>query len=310
MAITDNAFDATELGAALTANADLIPILKGVLTDQLKYSVLDETEKTNLLKDHETTVSTALTSKHATKLESDVLKLTGIPKKDANEKYYEYLNRAYTEKFGSYTAMQTELEALKQGHKPSEIDKQRITQLETALQSKDTDFNEKLSAKDKEIAEIRNNSAISTDLAGVRTKYKKDISEGIIKTVENAVVEQLKKDVVFQADGTATIMEVGADGKPAIKMDKATYKPVTIAQELEERLSDLIDTGKKAAGAGGGADGPKGPGAAGKTEVTALPDHVKNRQQLTTHLLENGYLQNDADFTEAFNKLGEKLPLW
>lgn len=311
MPITENKFTGDELTAALTANsAELTPIIKGVLGN-LKYVVRDEAEETTFKTNYESTVVGTKTKEFADKLEADVLALTGIKKKDANEKYYDYFKRATTEKLAAVTALQTELDALKLNHNPSAADKKRIEQLEAAVLEKETALTTHKTEAQKQIAQLKVGNELAAEVAKLRTRYKADIPAGVIEIVEKTAMQQLLAIAVVQDDGKVTYM--GPDGKPIV--DTANYQPKTADKLLEDALKDILDPGKVQPGAGSGAPGAGGapaPGAGGngkKTVVTVLPPDVKSKVQLTDYLLKMGYTQDEEDFNKVYSELGKALPL-
>lgn len=304
MAITDNVFSAEEFKAAMTANADLLPIIKGTLAES-KYVVQDETEHTNFLKTHESEVSGRITKDHADKLEADVLALTGIPKKDANEKYYDYFKRATGEKLSTVSALQVELDALKAGHKPSEVDKARIAELEKALGDKTTEFTEKLTAKEKEVLDIKKGGIVSGEVAKIRGKYKAGLPESMVKIAEGQIVQKVTDSIVIQSDGAVTIVD--KDGN--IKMNKSTYKPVTVEEELVAELSDLIDPGKKVTGTGTDPNADQKKDQKGTVEWTGLPAEIDTKMKLSSYMLKLGYVQGTPEFDKIFNENEKDLKL-
>lgn len=301
MALTENNFTAEEFSAAITANPDLIPIIKGTLTNN-KYVVQDEAEHTTFKTTFENEVATRMTAKHAEQLEADVLKLTGIPKKDANEKYYDYYLRATGEKLNAVNALQTELDALKAGAKPSDIDKARILELEKAIEDGNKKYTTDLSEKDKTINDIKLNGAFGVGLAKIQKTYKAGLPESLVKMSEESVISKLKNIAKIQEDGTITFLK--EDGTP--ELNKSTFKAVTVDEKLAELLGDIVDPGRKVAGTGTEKDKEKKLSEAG---FTGLPADVDSQLKLSIYLKSIGILQGSDEFDKIFAEHGENLKL-
>lgn len=310
MAITDKNFTGQELAEALKETPSLMDIIKGVLKVE-KVTVRSEAEETAFVTNLETTTISKKTKEHAEALEKDVKELTGIEKKDDQEKYYDYFKRAVTEKLGSVKKIEDELELLKKSHTPSEADKKRITQLEDELTKLKTETTTKLQAKEKEVLDLKVGGEIEVAMAKVRATYKQDIPADIIKVVEDNLRAELIANAKYQDDGVLTI--IGSDKN--VILDPATYKPQNVENIITERLKSVIDEGKKQTGAGSG-EGTQGKnqqaqGASGKafTRLTATPASAKTKVQLSTHMLTLGYLQDSKEYQEDYDKFAATLPL-
>ncbi len=302
MAITENSFTGEEIGAALTANPDLLTIVRGTLAER-KFTVQDETEHQAFLTNHESVVAQKITKTHAEQLEKDVLEMTGIPKADANEKYYDYFKRATTEKLGSVTKLQGELDELKKGHNPSAADKARITELETAIETTKKELGEKLTAKEQEVQNIKKGSVVHNAMSGIRSKYKAGLDADMVKIVEDSVLASVMKDTSIQDDGTVTVLK--EDG--TVELNKSTFKPLTVEEKLTEKLKSLIDAGKKQDGSGTKKDDIKSDGS--KKEFTGVPANVDSRIKLDVYLQELGYLPDTEDYIKIFDEHSKGLKL-
>lgn len=309
MPITENSFTAPELKAALEANRDaLLPVVRGVLGNDFKFVVQDEAEHNTFKTNFEADLVGRKTSEWATQLEKDVEEMTGIKKKDAQEKYYDYFKRATGEALAERNTLKTELDSLRAKGNPSEADKKRIQQLEQGLQQKETEYRTQLQERDKRIHELQVGTELQNGLAKLRTRYKKDIPQDIIDTVEGVALQSLIGIAKIQDDGKITFLD--AEGKPIV--DPTNYQPQTGEKLLETKLASLIDTTKKqeGAGSGPGSAGPAGQGGgAGAPKWEGMPATVKTRIQLTEHLLHLGFTQGSDDFNKLFDEHGKGLPL-
>jgi len=312
MAITENTFTGDELKQALSTNKDaLIPIVKGVLGSDFKYVVQDEAEHNTFKQNYEADVIARKTSEWAQNLEKDVKELTGIEKTDPNEKYYDYFKRATKTVKESVAPLQAELDRLKAAGSPSAADKQRIKQLEDAIVEEKGKYSTELEKANKRIHELTVGNNLVTALAQIRAKYKKDIPQTIIETVEKVTLQELIGIAKVQEDGKVTYMD--KEGKPLV--NKSTYQPLTELELLEDRLKDLIDVGRQQGGAGSG-EGTQGGGTGGAggqgeppAEIKDIPATVKTKKDLTEYLLSLGWTTSHPKWSETFNKFGAKLPL-
>jgi hypothetical protein len=311
MAITDNQFTADEFKAAVTTNRDaLIPVIKSVLSSDFKFVVQDETEHNTFRTNLESEVVGRKTSEWAQNLEKDVKELTGIDKRDANEKYYDYFKRATTEKLSKLQQVEAELADLRAKGNPSAADKARIQQLEQGLQQKEAEHKAELTAREKRIHELTVGNVLTGELAQLRAKYKKDIPEGIIKTVEQVAINNLLSMAQLQEGGKIVFL----DDKGAPLVDAATLLPKSATTLLTEQLKDLIDTGRQQNGAGSGPNNNgngqhNNNGNNGAPVFPGLPADVKSQIQLTEYLLKLGFLQGTPEFNKLFMENGKNLPL-
>jgi hypothetical protein len=305
MAITENKFTSDELKAAIEANPDLLNIVVPVLTEK-KYVVRDEATEATFRANLETQISTDLTRKHAETVEKDVLEITGIPKQQ-NEKYYDYLRRAATEKLQSVTKLEKELTDLKSKSNPSEADKARIQQLEEGVNKMKKEHQEAIEKKDVELKTFRTLAPIETAIAALRAKYKKDLPASVLTVMENTVKNDLLK--IAEVDEKGNIYFKDAEGKPLIR--QSDMGKLTPEEVVNERMKDVIDTGIQQPGggsgpAGGGAGGNGNSG--GKVVFTSFPSDVKTKDQATDYLVRIGLTHGSEEFDKAF-ETAKDLPL-
>jgi len=306
MAITENKFTSAELKAAVEANPDLLNEVVPVLTER-EYTVQDkathETFKTNF----EANLMRDKTREWAEKLEADVLEMTGIPKIDANEKYYDYFKRATGQKLQSVTKLEKELGDLKSKSNPSEADKVRIKQLEDGIKEKEAEFSTKLAEKDQELKKYRTLAPIESAIAKLRASFKKDLPASVVELV----VEKSKSDLEGSAnfDEQGRLYFKGADGKPLVNPADMSYLgPEDVLKS--QHLKDVIDTGQQQPGSGsqpptGGAPAPK---AGEKVPFTGFPTEVRTKTDASDYLIKLGIPHGTPEFDTAY-KTAEALPL-
>lgn len=311
MAITENNFTLEEFNAAVEANPSLLDHVRTSLTAK-EFVVHDKDTHTNYLQTKRTEHIAEVTKQHADKLEADTLELTGVPKKEG-EKYYDYLKRAVKEKYGSFNQMSQELEQLKAGAKPNEMDKARIKQLEELLKTKDKEH-------ETALAEVTKASELNTiKLAGeaaaksIAGKFKKDIPQSLVDMAVETGVKSLLEKATLQKDGAITF--AGEDGEPLLH--KETYKPLGFTDMLLEipSIKDILDPAQGAAGAGSkgketaGAGDQGGGDGGGLKRMTSRPYNITTQMGLTKYMNEQGYVSGSKEMAEDFQKFGKDLPL-
>lgn len=284
MAITDNNFTADELREAIKTTPTLIDIVAGIALDNDGIKKIIEPK-----------IIAPITKTHAETVEKDVFELTGV-KKEGDEKYYDYLKRAYkvvTDKLNE------ELTTLKGKHNPSEADKKLIEQLQAQLRDKDAEHTKALQAEQAKTQTAILTAAIKTEVD--KLKMKADLPETLVNMAKQKAVEDLLKEAKLQDDNAITLM----DGDN-VRQNKSTYKPLSISERLAEMLPDVIDQGVKQPGAGSNPNpndppkgDPKNPGA-GAGKYTGIPSTVKTKVQLTEHLNAQGILDTSEDWNKAF----------
>lgn len=300
MPITENTFTADELKAAITANPAINDLISGFILD-------DANKELPARQKLESGFIAPYTSRQAAQFEKMVEETTGIKKKDANEKYYDYVARALSETKGSLEPLKTELETLRKTGNPSEADKKRIQQLEGLLQEEKGKFTTQLQEKEARIHELTVGGEIRSGVAAVRGSYRKDLPASIVAIAENTVVADLLKSSKQQEDGTITFL----DGKGDVIINKQTYAPETAENIVRERLKDLLDVQQQKTGTGTneGSQGQQQYQKGEKGTFTGIPATVKTQVELTDHLLALGYVAGAKEYNEIWDKEASKLPL-
>lgn len=243
-----------------------------------------------------------------TQFENDVKSITGI-EKNANEKAYDYVKRVIPE----YVSKQQSDELKKlQG----EIDtyKKKIEEGDTEgiwkqkLSESETKFKNELEKIKRDLEDERKNTATATKMrllseahSPIKSKYRKDLPSYFYTTERMILDEALKSSVVVKDEKDNDILvEADANGEP--KKD-SSFNYIPISKKLETALKDAIATDPKkgGAGTGGGGNEPVDPSKI-TVDTFQMPESIKTKQDLTTHLLELGLRQGDKNFDEIFDK--------
>ena len=275
--------------------------------------------------DENTVIGTKIGALHG-QYDADILTVTGIKKKDG-EKSYDYAKRVLADfkaKAESAKTIQSQLDAanakvidlqakieknagdetLRQQLKDA---KAQVTQLQTQLQTKETEFNSKKAEFEKAIKDTHVDYAFQAATAGL--KFKNGITEPIQKTLLNAAkAEVLAKgtpDFVEDAQGVKKLVLRGADGN-ILNNPKNNLNPYTM-QELvmETSLKDVIDNGRQQTGGGtGGFGGGQGGSGGGFTlDLSGIRTQVEADRAIEAHLLANGLTRDSSQFSEQLTKI-------
>lgn len=275
--------------------------------------------------DENTVIGTKIGALHG-QYDADILTVTGIKKKDG-EKSYDYAKRVLADfkaKAESAKTIQSQLDAanakvidlqakieknagdetLRQQLKDA---KAQVTQLQTQLQTKETEFNSKKAEFEKAIKDTHVDYAFQAATAGL--KFKNGITEPIQKTLLNAAkAEVLAKgtpDFVEDAQGVKKLVLRGADGN-ILNNPKNNLNPYTM-QELvmETSLKDVIDNGRQQTGGGtGGFGGGQGGNGSGFTlDLSGVRTQVEADRAIEAHLLANGLTRDSSQFSEQLTQI-------
>lgn len=304
MAITNNEFTQEELVAAVTAKPEL---LSGVIIPHLasnKYVVRDEATEKSYLETYGNQKVGEYTSKVATEVETFLETTTGIKKKDANEKWYDYNQRVAKELFQRSTTLQTErdtaqqeLTKLRGTANLTDAEKQRIADLEKTLETTKTDFETYKTTTETNQMKAKAENAILSDVAPVRNTFFKDKKfEKAIEVMHNTTMKELLDGAQVDPH-TGKVIFFGADKKALIK--DGQY--ITAKDLYAEKMKDFIDAGKKQPGAGGNGDDIE-------SDIEGVPAGIRNQVQLTEYLQKKGMTAGSTEFQTEFNKYASKLP--
>lgn len=270
--------------------------------------------------DENTVIGTKIGALHG-QYDSDILSITGIAKNNG-EKSYDYAKRVlndYKSQISSTATIQAQLanaqkevqtlkdklaagagdETIKQQLKDA---KAQVTQLQTQLTTKETEFNEAKAKLEGQIKDVHVDYAFQAATSAL--KFKAGITEGVQKILlASAKAEVLAKgtpDFVDDGKGGKTLVFRGSDGN-VLNNPANNLNPFTV-QELvmQTSIKDVIDTGKQQPG-GGTKPIVTIPGAGGGATLLDL-SNVKNQldadKAIESYLLSNGLTRDSAEFAE------------
>lgn len=286
--------------------------LKGLTDAQL--TAIAEMSKN----DENSVIGTRIGALHG-QYDADIFSITGIEKKDS-EKSYDYAKRVlgdYKAKADSVKAIQDNLtaakaevadlqaklerssgdETLRQQLKDS---KAQVTQLQTQLQTKETEFNTKKAEYETAIKNTHVDYAFQAAVSGL--KFKAGITDPVQKVLLNsAKAEVLSKgtpDFVDDGQGGKRLIIRGADGN-ILNNPKNNLNPYTM-QELvmETSLKDVIDTGRQQQGGGTGSFGSGSGGTGGTLDLSGIKNQVKADKAIEAYLLANGLTRDSQEFAD------------
>lgn len=273
--------------------------------------------------DENTVIGTKIGALHG-QYDADILGVTGIAK-NSGEKSYDYAKRVLTEyktKLEGTKDLQTKLDAanvkvtelqdklakgagdetLKQQLKDA---KAQVTQLQTQLQAKETEFNTKKAELEKAIKDTHVDYAFQAATAGL--KFKGGITEAIQKTLLNAAkAEVLAKgtpDFVDDGQGGKKLVIRGADGN-ILNNPKNNLNPYTLKElVMETALKDVLDTGRQQAGGGTIPPGGGAGGSHGTLDLTGIKTQIEADRLIESHLLANGLTRDSEEFASQSMQL-------
>lgn len=257
--------------------------------------------------------------------DTDILSVTGIKKKDG-EKSYDYAKRVladYKTKAESAKTIQAQLDAAntKVADLEAKIEKgvgdetlrqqlkdakAQVTQLQTQLQTKETEFNTKKAEYEKAIKDTHVDYAFQAATAGL--KFKTGITDTIQKTLLSAAkAEVLAKgtpDFVDDGKGGQKLVLRGADGN-ILNNPKNNLNPYTM-QELvmETAIKDVLDNGRQQTGGGtGGFSGGKGGNGGFTLDLSGIKTQLEADKAIEAHLLANGLTRDSNEFSEQLTQI-------
>lgn len=269
--------------------------------------------------DENTVIGTKIGALHG-QYDSDILSITGIAKNNG-EKSYDYAKRVlndYKSQIGSTATIQAQLanaqkevqtlkdklaagagdETLKQQLKDA---KAQVTQLQTQLTTKETEFNEAKTKLEGQIKDVHVDYAFQAATGAL--KFKAGITEGVQKILlASAKAEVLAKgtpDFVDDGKGGKTLVFRGADGN-VLNNPANNLNPFTV-QELvmQTSIKDVVDTGKQQPGGGtkpivisGGGGG------ATLLDLSNVKNQLDADKAIESYLLSNGLTRDSAEFAE------------
>ena len=270
--------------------------------------------------DENTVIGTKIGALHG-QYDSDILSITGIAKNNG-EKSYDYAKRVlndYKSQIGSTATIQAQLanaqkevqtlkdklaagagdETLKQQLKDA---KAQVTQLQTQLTTKETEFNEAKTKLEGQIKDVHVDYAFQAATSAL--KFKAGITEGVKKILlASAKAEVLAKgtpDFVDDGKGGKTLVFRGADGN-VLNNPANNLNPFTV-QELvmQTSIKDVVDTGKQQPGGGTKpiVTIPDAGGGATLLDLSNVKNQLDADKAIESYLLSNGLTRDSAEFAE------------
>ena len=270
--------------------------------------------------DENTVIGTKIGALHG-QYDTDIFSITGIKKNDG-EKSYDYAKRVlneYKTKAGSTQDLQQKLDAankkvtdlekkIESGEGDAALRQQlkdtkaQVSQLQSQLQTKETEFNTKKKELEDNIKNVHIDYAFQAAVSGLKFK------SGITDNVQNVLLKSAKAEVLTK--GTPDFIDDGQGGKKLVlrgqdgnilNNPKNNLNPYTLQELiLETSLKDVIDTGRQQIGGGtGGQGGQGGQGGSGVTlDLSSVKSQVEADKAIQTYLLHTGLTRDSQEFAD------------
>lgn len=270
--------------------------------------------------DENTVIGTKIGALHG-QYDTDIFSITGIKKNDG-EKSYDYAKRVlneYKTKAGSTQDLQQKLDAankkvtdlekkIESGEGDAALRQQlkdtkaQVSQLQSQLQTKETEFNTKKKELEDNIKNVHIDYAFQAAVSGLKFK------SGITDNVQNVLLKSAKAEVLTK--GTPDFIDDGQGGKKLVlrgqdgnilNNPKNNLNPYTLQELiLETSLKDVIDTGRQQIGGGtGGQGGQGGQGGSGVTlDLSSAKSQVEADKAIETYLLHTGLTRDSQEFAD------------
>lgn len=270
--------------------------------------------------DENTVIGTKIGALHG-QYDTDIFSITGIKKNDG-EKSYDYAKRVlneYKTKAGSTQDLQQKLDAankkvtdlekkIESGEGDAALRQQlkdtkaQVSQLQSQLQTKETEFNTQKKELEDNIKNVHVDYAFQAAVSGLKFK------SGITDNVQNVLLKSAKAEVLTK--GTPDFIDDGQGGKKLVlrgqdgnilNNPKNNLNPYTLQELiLETSLKDVIDTGRRQIGGGtGGQGGQGGQGGSGVTlDLSSVKSQVEADKAIETYLLHTGLTRDSQEFAD------------
>lgn len=270
--------------------------------------------------DENTVIGTKIGALHG-QYDTDIFSITGIKKNDG-EKSYDYAKRVlneYKTKVGSTQDLQQKLDAankkvtdlekkIESGEGDAALRQQlkdtkaQVSQLQSQLQIKETEFNTQKKELEDNIKNVHIDYAFQAAVSGLKFK------SGITDNVQNVLLKSAKAEVLTK--GTPDFIDDGQGGKKLVlrgqdgnilNNPKNNLNPYTLQELiLETSLKDVIDTGRQQIGGGtGGQGGQGGQGGSGVTlDLSSVKSQVEADKAIETYLLHTGLTRDSQEFAD------------
>lgn len=275
--------------------------------------------------DENTVIGTKIGALHG-QYDTDIFSITGIKKNDG-EKSYDYAKRVlneYKTKAGSTQDLQQKLDAankkvtdlekkIESGEGDAALRQQlkdtkaQVSQLQSQLQTKETEFNTQKKELEDNIKNVHVDYAFQAAVSGLKFK------SGITDNVQNVLLKSAKAEVLTK--GTPDFIDDGQGGKKLVlrgqdgnilNNPKNNLNPYTLQELiLETSLKDVIDTGRQRTGGGtGGQGGQGGQGGSGVTlDLSSVKSQVEADKAIETYLLHTGLTRDSQEFADQSMQL-------
>ena len=279
----------------------------------LRTAKQEETFKTNFEQQIEESKIAPRISEIYGQLDKDVLESSGV-EKTTNEKTYDYLKRVMGDFKSKSDSSDQAMADLK-----SQIDTEGADLLRGELEEWKTKYKTDLGTKDSEIEtmqishlKLSKQRHIDESFRGVSKEFVADLP-GFFDSHKNSVFNNLIANSKLSSDGSTLIPL--KDGTP---IKDANFAEIGLDAYLKEQFKEVIKTGAGQGGAGGGSgsggdgggDGGSGGGQQAAWETITRPEDIKTQVALRTWLKEGpGKDLDRADFSKAFEKLREGIPI-
>ena len=267
--------------------------------------------------DENTIIGTKIGALHG-QYDTDIFSITGIKKNDG-EKSYDYAKRVlneYKTKAGSTQDLQQKLDAankkvtdlekkIESGEGDAALRQQlkdtkaQVGQLQSQLQTKETEFNTKKKELEDNIKNVHIDYAFQAAVSGLKFK------SGITDNVQNVLLKSAKAEVLTK--GTPDFIDDGQGGKKLVlrgqdgnilNNPKNNLNPYTLQELiLETSLKDVIDTGRQQTGGGTGGQGGQG-GSRVTLDLSSVKSQVEADKAIETYLLHTGLTRDSQEFAD------------
>lgn len=273
--------------------------------------------------DENTVIGTKIGALHG-QYDTDIFSITGIKKNDG-EKSYDYAKRVlneYKTKAGSTQDLQQKLDAankkvtdlekkIESGEGDAALRQQlkdtkaQVSQLQSQLQTKETEFNTQKKELEDNIKNVHVDYAFQAAVSGLKFK------SGITENVQNVLLKSAKAEVLTK--GTPDFIDDGQGGKKLVlrgqdgnilNNPKNNLNPYTLQELiLETSLKDVIDTGRQQIGGGTGGFGSGSGGTGGTLDLSGIKSQVEADKAIEAHLLANGLTRDSQEFADQSMQL-------
>lgn len=270
--------------------------------------------------DENTVIGTKIGALHG-QYDTDIFSITGIKKNDG-EKSYDYAKRVlneYKTKAGSTQDLQQKLDAankkvtdlekkIESGEGDAALRQQlkdtkaQVSQLQSQLQTKETEFNTKKKELEDNIKNVHIDYAFQAAVSGL--KFKSGITDNVqnvlLKSAKAEVLTKGTPDFIDDSQGGKKLVLRGQDGN-ILNNPKNNLNPYTLQELiLETSLKDVIDTGRQQTGGGtGGQGGQGGQGGSGVTlDLSSVKSQVEADKAIETYLLHTGLTRDSQEFAD------------